>query len=101
MSLELYKFYTGSVTLANIIYNNAGQVWDDVEHTFVTWNDADSANYGILLVGYGGPLYAADFPSQITDSGLFTSVSFVLDGAQLAYPAGDTLLPGILSIPWN
>lgn len=62
MSKELYQAWTASGTLYALIRNQSGEVYQTTTSTFVTWADADIANYAIAMVA-SGRVHFGDFPA--------------------------------------
>lgn len=67
MANELSVSYTGSNAVYAIIRRTADStVWNPGASAFVSWNDANIADYDIPMTDREGSLYSATFPSSIT-----------------------------------
>jgi uncharacterized phiE125 gp8 family phage protein len=99
MSAEL-QFQTSppltTATLVAVVRNPAGKVWQVTTSTFVTWVDANIANYAIPLVEQGSTsgYYVGDFPAGITIAGQFPVIVY-----QVA--ASVYTVQGEGSVEWN
>src|SRR5688500_14090949 len=81
------------------IRNGVGQIWSSGTTTFDTYDSAEWLNYSLPLIedensGY----YKNDFPTDITEAGIFGIIVYKRLGASFA--TGDGSL-GAGSIDWN
>ena len=76
MANELHHSYTAGETIYALIRDSAGQVWDETNDVWVTWDTTDIATYKIAMTeiddGDGGGLdYVGSFPTSITTQGRY------------------------------
>jgi hypothetical protein len=70
------QYYANATNVYACIRNGNAQVYSFVVLTFVTWNDANIADYAIdLAENGGGAMFYGDFP--LLDAGPYTVVCYV------------------------
>lgn len=72
MAKELIVSHKSGETLHGLVRDESKSVWQTTTSTFVTYNDANKANYAITMTeDSGGSCYSGDFPAGITTEGMY------------------------------
>jgi uncharacterized phiE125 gp8 family phage protein len=100
MSNELQVIGIADTNVYAVIRNAAAQVYQTTTQTFVTFVDANYANYDVALTeqGTSSGYYVGDFPTSITTAGTYYVVAYQRAGASPAI--SDTVL-GTGEIVWD
>ncbi len=89
------------LTVYALIRNASGLVWQTTSSTFVTYTDANLANYDVALTeeGTSSGYYVGDFPTAITTAGTYTATIWKQAGGAPA--TTDTMMGVIDALVWT